>query len=173
MRNNWILRCIGIGIACVVGVFLLGYGVVWTAFSALAAVAQWILHSLALLSPRMTSASPILGGVLLILAGVFQWTPFKQACLLHCRSPLDFLMTGWREGKGGAFVMGLKHGAYCTGCCWLLMALLFVAGVMNIAWVAVIAIFVLLEKVVPRGLALAQWTGAIFVAWGLGMIASH
>src|SRR2546425_4256850 len=154
------------------GIFLLGYLAVWTFFSALAAVAQWILHARALLSPMMVSTSALLGGVLLIVAGVFQWTPLKNACLTHCRSPLSFLMTDWREGRRGAFVMGLKHGAYCTGCCWFLMALLFVAGVMNIGWVAAISILVLLEKVAPKefylgrivGLALAMWGGWMMLA---------
>src|SRR5882762_10262417 len=134
-----------------VGIFLLGYLIVWTGFSALAAVAQWALHAKALLSPLMVSTSPIFGSALLIVAGIFQWTPLKNACLAHCRSPLSFLMTDWREGKLGAFVMGLKHGAYCAGCCWFLMALLFVAGVMNILWIAVITVLVLVEKVTRAG----------------------
>jgi len=151
------------------GIFLLGYLAVWTGFSALAAVAQWILHARALLSPMMVSTSALLGGVLLIVAGVFQWTPLKNACLTHCRSPLSFLMMDWREGKWGAFFMGLKHGAYCTGCCWFLMALLFVAGVMNVWWIAIIALFVLLEKVVPEGLGVGKVAGVLLVAWGVWM----
>ncbi len=153
------------------GIFLLGYLVVWIGFSALAAVAQWILHAKALLSPMMVSTSPILGGVILIVAGIFQWTPLKNACLKHCRSPLSFLMTDWREGKWGALFMGLKHGAYCTGCCWFLMALLFVAGVMNVWWIAIIAVFVLLEKVVPRGLWLGKIAGVLLAGWGVWMMA--
>ena len=149
------------------GIFLLGYLVVWTGFSALTAIAQWVLHARALLSPMMVSTSPMLGGILLVGAGIFQWTPLKNACLTHCRSPLSFLMTGWREGKLGAFVMGLKHGAYCTGCCWMLMALLFVAGVMNLWWIAVIAVFVLLEKVAPRGLFVGKVAGVLLAAWGV------
>ena len=155
-----------------VGIFVFGYLAVWTGFSALAAVAQWALHATALLSPRMVSSSPFLGGTLLIAAGIFQWTPLKNACLNHCRSPLSFLMTGWREGKSGAFRMGLQHGAYCTGCCWFLMALLFVAGVMNIWWVAIIAIFVLLEKIAPKGAWIGRIAGVLLAAWGLWMIIS-
>jgi predicted metal-binding membrane protein len=147
--------------------FLLGYLAVWTAFSAGAAVSQWILHSTALLSPMMVSASPLLAGGLLIAAGLFQWTPLKHACLTHCRSPLSFLLTHWREGRAGAFRMGLKHGAYCTGCCWFLMALLFVAGVMNILWIAVISVLVLLEKIAPGGLFSSRMCGALFLIWGL------
>ncbi len=152
------------------GIFLLGYLVVWTGFSALAALAQWVLHARALLSPTMVNTSPLVGGILLIGAGIFQWTPLKHACLTRCRSPLSFLMTGWREGKSGAFAMGLEHGAYCTGCCWILMALLFVAGVMNLWWIAVIAVFVLLEKVAPRGLFIGKVAGVLLAAWGAWML---
>lgn len=152
------------------GIFLLGYLVVWTMFSALAAVAQWALHGRALLSPMMVSTSPLLGGLLLITAGIFQWTPFKNACLSHCRSPLNFLMTDWREGQWGALAMGVKHGAFCTGCCWFLMALLFVAGVMNVWWIAIISVLVLLEKVVPRGLWVGKVAGVILAAWGVWMM---
>ena len=154
------------------GMFLLGYLVVWTGFSALAAVAQWILHAKALLSPLMVSTSPILGGVLLIVAGIFQRTPLKNACLTHCRSPLGFLMADWREGPWGAFVMGLKHGAFCTGCCWFLMALLFVAGVMNVWWIAIIAVFVLLEKVAPKGLLVGKLAGFALAIWGMSLLIS-
>ena len=152
------------------GIFIAGYLAVWTAFSALAAIAQWILHGKALLSHMMVSTSPELGGGLLIVAGIFQWTPLKHSCLRHCRSPLSFLMTGWREGKLGAFGMGLKHGAYCTGCCWFLMALLFVAGVMNMWWVGAIAGFVLVEKIAPRGLWLGRIAGLLLAGWGVWVI---
>ena len=151
-------------------IFLLGYFAVWTGFSALAAIAHWGLHARALLSPMMVNTSPLLGGILLVGAGIFQWTPLKNACLTHCRSPLSFLMTDWREGKYGAFAMGLKHGAYCTGCCWILMALLFVAGVMNLWWIAVIAVFVLLEKVAPRGWFVGKAAGVALAAWGVWML---
>jgi predicted metal-binding membrane protein len=152
------------------GIFLLGYLAVWTGFSALAAVTQWMLHTRALLSPMMVSTSPVLGGTLLCAAGVFQWTPLKNACLGHCRSPLSFLMTDWREGKAGALAMGLKHGAFCTGCCWFLMALLFVAGVMNMWWVAIISVLVLLEKAVPKGMWLGRIAGVVLVVWGVRMM---
>jgi predicted metal-binding membrane protein len=133
------------------GVFALGYLVAWVLFSLAAAAAQWALEQAALLSPMMVSASPWLGGGLLILAGLYQWTPLKNACLVHCRSPITFLAHHWRPGRAGAFRMGLHHGLYCVGCCWVLMALLFVFGVMNLLWIAALAIFVLLEKVLPRG----------------------
>ena len=153
------------------GIFVAGYMAVWTIFSALAAVAQWALHSRALLSPMMVSTSPMVGGLLLVGAGVFQWTPWKRACLSHCRSPLGFLLGDWREGATGAFVMGLKHGVYCAGCCWLLMALLFVAGVMNLWWIAGIALFVLVEKIAPRGGILGKAAGLLLVAWGVWVLA--
>jgi predicted metal-binding membrane protein len=152
------------------GVFLLGYLAAWTGFSALAAIAQWILHAKTLLSPMMVSTSPILGGALLLTAGIFQWTPWKHVCLRHCHSPLSFLLSDWREGKWGAFRMGLKHGAYCTGCCWMLMALLFVAGVMNLWWIVVIAAFVLLEKILPKGLFVGKAAGVLLALWGIWLM---
>lgn len=152
------------------GLFLSGYLIVWTAFSLIAAIAQWALHGTALLSPMMQSASSWLGGLLLMVAGIFQWTPWKHACLDHCRSPLQFIMTDWREGPAGALTMGLKHGAYCTGCCWMLMALLFVAGVMNMLWVAVITLLVLLEKITPPNWRLRHLSGACFLVWGAWVI---
>jgi predicted metal-binding membrane protein len=154
-----------------VGIFVAGYLAVWTAYSAVATLAQWGLHQASLLSPAMTATSPFLSGSLLIAAGIFQWTPLKRGCLKGCRSPLSFLMTEWRDGKTGAFIMGLRHGSYCVGCCWILMALLFVAGVMNLVWVAVIALFVMAEKTLPRGELLGHVTGVALVAAGVGLMA--
>jgi predicted metal-binding membrane protein len=147
-------------------VFLGGYLFVWTGFSVLATLAQWGLHSAALLSPMMVSTSPTLGGVLLLTAGIFQWTPWKYTCLTHCRSPLGFLLTDWREGTWGALVMGVRHGSYCTGCCWFLMALLFVAGVMNLLWVATLTVSVLVEKMVPRGDLMGRLAGGVLALAG-------
>jgi predicted metal-binding membrane protein len=152
-------------------IFILGYLVVWTIYSVVAGLAQGGLHAAALLSPAMVATSPLLAGGLLVAAGVFQWTPLKRACLAACRSPLSFLMTGWREGRGGAFVMGLRHGLYCLGCCWALMALLFVAGVMNLLWVASIAVAILVEKVVPRGDLVGRLIGVVLVAAGMLLVA--
>jgi predicted metal-binding membrane protein len=145
-------------------VFLLGYVIVWTGF------AQWGLHTAALLSPMMVSTSPILGGALLVAAGIFQWSPLKYACLTHCRTPLGFIMTEWREGPKGALTMGLKHGAFCLGCCWVLMSLLFVLGVMNLIWIAVLAGFVLLEKVAPAGHWVSRGSGLLLIGWGALML---
>jgi predicted metal-binding membrane protein len=155
------------------GWFTLGYLLAWTAFAAVAAGAQWALHGAALLSSSMRSGSPWLGGGLLIAAGVYQWLPFKGACLAHCRSPLGFFAAEWREGRAGALMMGLRHGIHCVGCCWLLMALLFVAGVMNLLWIATIAGFVLVEKVVPGGRVVGRVAGAVLVAWGLLALAGR
>ncbi len=154
-----------------VAIFLFGYLAIWTAFSAIATAAEWWLHRASLLSPSMVATSSLLNGGLLIAAGVFQWTPLKHSCLKNCRSPLSFLMSEWREGSAGAFIMGLRHGAYCLGCCWALMALLFVAGVMNLLWVALIALFVLAEKVFPKGELIARIAGIALVAYGAVLIA--
>ena len=154
------------------GLFLTGYLLVWTTFSAVATAAQWGLHATALLSSGMVSLSPVLGGLLLLAAGVFQFTPLKQACLTHCRSPLGFVMTHWREGSGGAVRMGLEHGLFCVGCCWVLMALLFVAGVMNLLWIAAISLFVLAEKVLPRGDLVGRLGGAALLVAGVVVLTS-
>jgi predicted metal-binding membrane protein len=148
-------------------VFLSGYLLVWTAFSGVAATAQWGLHTVTLLSPMMVSQSPLLNGILLIAAGIYQWAPLKRTCLEHCQSPLSFIMSHWREGTGGALRMGWEHGLYCLGCCWVLMTLLFVMGVMNLVWVGVIAAFVLLEKILPVGLWMSRTTSILLIAWGL------
>lgn len=162
-------RIIGVATAST-SVFTLGYLLVWTTYAMVAAVAQWELHRLALLSPSMASARPWLGGGLLIAAGVYQWLPAKNACLSHCRSPMGFLSSEWREGTRGALLMGIRHGSYCVGCCALLMALLFVSGVMNLLWVAGIAAFVFAEKLVPGGRSLGRVAGLLLVAWGLRVI---
>jgi len=154
-----------------VAIFLFGYLAVWTAFSAVATFAEWGLHQAAMLSTTMTAISPALNGGLLIAAGVFQWTPLKRTCLKGCRSPLSFLMSEWREGSAGALVMGLRHGAYCVGCCWVLMALLFVAGVMNLLWVAVIALFVMAEKILAKGELLAHVAGIALIIAGAALMA--
>lgn len=154
------------------GVFLLAYLVVWYGFAAIASVAQLGLHTAALLSPQLASTSPFLGGILLIAAGVFQWTPLKSVCLSHCRGPLAFLMSEWREGKAGAFLMGGRHGLFCLGCCWVLMTLLFVLGVMNLLWIAALAGFVLIEKLAPAGQWVGRITGILLVGWGVWTILS-
>ena len=150
-----------------VSVFAAGYVAIWFVFSAVAAIGQWLLHRTALLSPGMASSSAALAGVLLLAAGIFQFTPLKRSCLTHCRAPLEFIMTRWREGWRGAFGMGVEHGAFCAGCCWALMALLFVLGVMNILWIAVLTIVVALEKMLPRTKWFSAASGVALVCWGV------
>lgn len=132
-------------------VFVTGYVAMWTVFSLAATFAQFVLDQAALLSPMMVSSSASLGAALLIAAGIYQLTPLKNACLKNCRTPAHLMSRHWRTGNIGAFRMGLRLGAYCVGCCWILMGLLFVGGVMNLLWIAAIAVFVLLEKTIPFG----------------------
>ena len=153
------------------GLFIAGYLLVWAGYSLLAALGQWGLHAAALISPAVVAA-PWLGGLLLVAAGVYQFTPLKDVCLSRCQSPFGFILTEWREGAAGALVMGLRHGAFCVGCCWVLMALLFVAGVMNLLWVAAIAAFVLVEKVVPAGRVVSRLAGAILILWGVWLLSA-
>ena len=147
-------------------VFAIGYLVAWGVFSMLAAGAQWGLERAGLLSTMMSSTSGLFAGLVLLVAGVYQLTPFKHACLRHCRSPLQFIMHHWRNGIGGAFRMGIDHGAFCLACCWFLMALLFVGGVMNLYWIVGLAVFVLLEKTIPAGHWLGALTGIGLIVWG-------
>lgn len=150
--------------------FLLGYLALWTVFSLVATTAQWGLHSAALLSQRMDSANAVLSGTLLLAAGIYQFTPLKHACLAKCRAPMGFLLTEWRDGIRGTFVMGARHGAYCIGCCWLLMALLFVGGVMSLLWITGLAVAVLAEKVLLGGRVLGAVLGVIAIGWGTWLL---
>lgn len=142
-----------------VALFTAGYLVAWGAFSVIAAAAQVALTERAILAPMQLTVATWLGALLVALAGIYQLTPLKNTCLRHCRSPAEFLSHNWRRGSAGALRMGVEHGLYCVGCCWLLMGLLFVVGVMNLVWVATIAAFVLLEKLVPRGETVARFSG--------------
>lgn len=153
-----------------VGVFVSGYLLVWIGFSLGAAVLQWALEQAALLSPMMVATSPVLGGSLLIAAGVYQWTPLKDLCLTHCRSPFEFVTWHWRRGAAGALRMGIEHGIYCLGCCWVLMSLLFVGGVMSLLWIAAIAGFVLLEKTLPFAVPAGRISGLALAAAGVFVI---
>ena len=152
------------------GVFALGYVIMWAAFSAIATGAQWGLEASGLLSGIMVGTSAVLGAGLLIAAGVWQLTPWKNACLRHCRSPIGFLSAHWRPGRTGAFRMGLVHGAFCLGCCWFLMALLFYGGVMNLYWIIGLALYILIEKLLPAGARIGQLTGVILIAWGATLL---
>lgn len=151
-------------------IFLSGYMLVWTGFSAGATWLHWLLEQSSLVSPMMVSASSMLNGVILIGAGIYQWLPIKDTCLSHCRSPVDFVSQHWRTGASGALKMGLEHGLYCLGCCWVLMALLFVGGVMSLLWIALIAGIVFIEKIVPRGDLIGRWGGVCLVTTGLAIL---
>jgi predicted metal-binding membrane protein len=152
--------------------FVAGYLIAWSAFSAAAAAAQVGLHRAALLDAAMVTRSVVLAGAMLLAAGVYQLLPIKTACLTHCQSPLGFLTAHWRDGATGGLRMGLRHGAYCIGCCWALMLLLFASGVMNLLWVAAIAAFVLLEKLVPPRFQIRRAAGVLLIAGGIAALAN-
>jgi predicted metal-binding membrane protein len=145
--------------------FVVAYLLVWFGFSVAATAFQWVLQLVKWVNPMLVSTSPALTAVLLLVAGIYQFSPLKRACLSHCRTPFGFLLGEWRAGTKGAFVMGLRHGLLCVGCCWALMALLFVGGVMNLAWIAALAVAVAVEKMAPHG----DWLGA---ALGIALMAA-
>ena len=150
-------------------IFVVGYLAAWAGFSLVEVLLQRGFERTGIVSPMLVGTNVIFGGVLLLAAGVYQVTPIKHACLRHCRSPLAFLSTHWRRGVRGALRMGLMHGAFCVGCCWLLMGLLFFGGVMNLYWIVGLALFVLFEKTVPAGHWLGYATGVALLVWG-GML---
>ena len=154
------------------GAFLAGYLLCWLGFSVFAVALQFALEQAGRLTHmEMALSSPWLAGGLLIAAGLYQFTPLKSACLAHCRSPAHWLSRHYRPGRTGALRMGLSHGAYCLGCCWLLMLLLFVVGVMNLAWIAALTLLVAAEKLLPHGQWIARGGGALFVVWGAATLA--
>lgn len=146
--------------------FVTGYFSVWALFSLVAAALQVWLSGHALLDGAL-STGPVVGGLLLALAGAFQWTPWKAACLRHCRSPLGFFLAEWRDGPAGAFRMGARHGWFCTACCWALMALSFAVGVMNLLWMAVLTLLLCLEKTAPAGDRIGRLFGLVLIVWGI------
>jgi predicted metal-binding membrane protein len=153
-----------------VWVFTSGYLAVWMGFSLVVTLLQVALEQAALVTPMMVSASKGLSAAILIAAGIYQWLPVKQACLSKCRNPLQFFVTRWRTGAGGAFRMGAEHGLFCVGCCWMLMLLLFVAGVMNLVWIALIAGFVFVEKLLPAGKFTSGFASVALVLSGLFLL---
>lgn len=150
--------------------FVASYVIVWSAFAVVAAGLQWALHTMALVNGMGQATQSGLAGLLLVGAGVFQFTPVKKRSLGACRTPMGFLMTSWRDGRTGALRMGLHHGTLCFRCCWALMILLFVLGVMNLVWVTLLAIFVLAEKVSTRGEAISAMGGVVMIVWGVGAV---
>jgi predicted metal-binding membrane protein len=147
-------------------VFAAGYLLAWGGFSVAAVTLQWGLSMVGLLSPAMATTGTVLGGILLLAAGMWQLTPLKHACLRHCRSPMHFMLQRWHQGRLGAVAMGLEHGGFCLGCCWVLMVLLFYGGVMNLAWIAGLALYVLAEKLLPAGPRFGILAGAGLIVWG-------
>jgi predicted metal-binding membrane protein len=151
--------------------FASGYILVWSGFSLAAALLQWALSEAGLLSETMALSNAILVGAVLVAVGVYQWTPLKDTCLRHCRSPAEFLVRHWRRGALGAVRTGIGHGLFCLGCCWMLMALLFVGGLMNLAWVGAIALLVVIEKTMPWGGRMSRVAGAVLAVWGAASLA--
>ena len=147
--------------------FVTAYLLVWFAFSVGASAAQWVLQAMDWVNPMIVSTSSWLTAALLLIAGAYQFSPLKQVCLSRCRTPMGFLLGEWRPGVYGAFVMGVRHGLFCLGCCWALMALLFVGGVMNLAWVAALSVAVAIEKLAPHGERLASVLGLGLIAAGV------
>jgi predicted metal-binding membrane protein len=152
-------------------VFLSGYLLIWAGFSLVATLAQWGLERAGLVSMTVASSSTTFGGVILLAAGLYQFTPVKSACLRFCQSPVLFLSRYWRPGSAGALRMGLQHGGYCLGCCWFLMMLLFVAGIMNLVWIAGIALYVACEKLLPLGQRLSRAAGVSLIVAGTIVLA--
>jgi predicted metal-binding membrane protein len=150
--------------------FVAGYLAVWAGFSLLATLLQWALQAIGVVTGMMAIASPVAAGLVLIAAGLYQFTPLKQACLRHCQHPLTFIAHHWRPGNAGAWRMGLGHGSFCLGCCWFLMALLFVGGIMNLVWIGAIALYVGIEKFAAGRRWVPLVTGAAMTAAGLYMI---
>jgi predicted metal-binding membrane protein len=150
---------------------LAGYLMAWLAFSVAAAAAQKALQPAGLLSEMMLwSKSAALSATVLAAAGLYQLSDLKQACLAQCRSPARFLTEHWRPGRFGSFALGVRHGAYCVGCCWMLMALLFVGGVMNLVWIAVLTLLVLLEKLSKAGPMIGRLSAGLLITWAIATL---
>ena len=153
-----------------ISIFTAGYAIAWGIFGLAATFTEWGLEQAALISPETQRVSPVLGAAIVIAAGLYQLTPLKYACLAKCRSPFDFVLNHWRDGTAGALRMGLEHGWYCLACCWLLMALLFAVGVMNLLWMGALTGFVLIEKLFPAGQWIARAGGFFMLALGVYLL---
>jgi predicted metal-binding membrane protein len=160
-------RVSAIGSAPATSLFVLGYVAVWTAYAAIAAAGQVVLSRATLLAPALHSSSVVLSVPVLLLAGAFQLTSFKDACLTQCRSPFPFFLARWRDGEWSAFVLGIEHGSYCVGCCWALMGLMFVFGAINLLWMAALSVFMLAEKIAPASWRLHRGAGVALILWGI------
>ena len=160
-------RMSAIGSAPATSLFMLGYVAVWTAYSLFAATGQVAISRASLLAPELRSTSIVLSIALLLLAGTFQFTSLKDACLTQCRSPFPFFLAKWRDGELAAFVLGMQHGGYCVGCCWALMGLMFVFGAMNLLWMGALSLFMLGEKIAPASWRLGRGAGVVLILWGI------
>jgi predicted metal-binding membrane protein len=149
-----------------ISVFAAGYAAIWTGFAAAAVSLQLLLSQTFALSMMMAVTSAAVGGGLLVAAGIYQMSPLKSACLRKCQTPLMFFARNWQKGYRGAFHMGLSHGLYCLGCCWVLMGLLFYGGVMELRWIVGLALYVAVEKLIPAGNRLSRFTGILLIGWG-------
>lgn len=156
-----------------IAAFVTGYLLAWSGFALAAAGAQWMMAGAAQRAPGVAARAPLLGGIVVAGAGLYQLSRLKDMCLTRCRSPLGFFFAHWRDGPGGAVALGARHGLHCVGCCWALMCLMLVTGVMNLSWTAVLTILMLLEKVLPAGRTLARAAGVALLAWGGWLIATH
>lgn len=152
--------------------FVAGYTALWTLTGSAAYAGDITIQSLTDLFPALRANSSAIGGVTLVVAGLYQLTPLKDLCLSKCRSPLGFLLNNWQDGRWGAFNMGLLHGAYCLGCCWSLMAVLFVVGTMNLVWMAVLSLIIFLEKILTHGIAISKIAGVSLTGLGMVLIVS-
>lgn len=152
------------------GVFAAGYLLVWAGLGLAVTLTQWVVSGVVSQSGSLIETTPIVGALVLIVAGLYQWSALKEACLSQCRSPMRFFLTHWREGAGGAVRMGMRHGLYCAGCCWALMAVMFVGGTMNLVWMAVLTVVMLLEKIMPKGQLFGRAVGVALVMWGFGLV---
>jgi len=157
-------------------IFVAGYAAIWTGFSVATVVLQMSVYEFVPLDGMMALISTTLGAALLIAAGLYQLSPLKQTCLRKCQSPLMFFARNWRKGHAGALRMGLSHGLYCLGCCWVLMGLLFYGGVMELRWIVGLALYVAAEKLIPAKVRLSRYAGIVLIGWGLwtisGVVAS-
>jgi len=153
--------------------FISGYLIAWGGYAVVASLIQWRMLQAGLMSEMMVGINPVLNGGLLILAGCYQLSRLKDACLTHCRTPLQFFLSSWKSGNAGALQMGIKHGAYCVGCCWALMVLMFFFGAMNLIWIAGLSVIMLAEKILPRGDLFGKGIGIGFFVWGVILIATR
>jgi len=164
---NSLNKKIGTQSAAPVAIFISAYLLAWGGFSVLATSGQWLLVQYGLIATMSPLNSTLLSSGLLISAGIWQLSPWKASCLTHCRAPIHFLSENWQPGQVGALRMGLKHGLYCMGCCWVLMALLFYGGIMNLLWIIGLSIFILIEKIMPMSFYIPRYSGIILIVWGI------